>query len=333
MSRFAKNTAVLVCSYFIVAIYAIADESEENSKYLYIKNIDTTLGGEKAGNFCGPLDEIIYGLEERTRKKWWRANDSFSMMFGGGVTQPSRNKIGMYPAKKPDSKDTNWYKIAIDDGVLIQGNAEAGLTDAAEHFIELLEGTGDDLRLPKGVFTPKDRKKEHHPAFANDPEGGKQLDDLWPFRETKSENEILQAVRGGLLTCQTSREEVLRWIGEKQIGHNPQSRAAINLMIEASQLSDADIYHAAVKYGLVRASWKTLRIQRALLAVAMKADDNGKVVEQIALGFRYSERDYKDFVKLLAPYEESRDNAVRIRAIQIRATLDKTLADLKKKVR
>lgn len=326
MRCFFQTIAACVC-FFVAVSYAVAAEKEDNGKYLYLKNVDTTLGGEKAETFCDPLNEIVFCLRDLTGKEWWRANDSFSMLFNAkGVTKTSPGKINMFPVKKPDSNDPNWYKITIDDGVLIQGNKEAGLTDAAEHFIELLEGTGDDLRLPKGVFTPKERKKDRPPFFSNDPEGGKRLDALWSSRSEKSEDEMLQAIRAGLLTCKTPKEEVLEWFYEKYIAPSRLSRKSLNLMIEASRLPNQDICFAAVKCGLSRPSWKTLRIQRAMLDAAMKADDNGKTVEQIALGFRYAERDYKDFLELLAPLEKSRDGTVRAKAIQVHTMLDKAYA-------
>ena len=83
------------------------------------------------------------------------------MLLGGsGVTKPTPGQIKMFPVKDPESKDTNWYKITIDEGVLIQGNTEEGLMDAAKHLIELLEGTGDDLRLPMGIYTPNHTNKK-----------------------------------------------------------------------------------------------------------------------------------------------------------------------------
>ncbi len=324
---------VFIACCFSAPLFAMADEIPDKSRFLYIKDLETTMSGEKAGNFCGPLDEIVFDFRERTGKEWWRGNSSFSLMFGNkGVTQPSPNKIGMFPFKKTDPKSPNFYKITIDNGVLIQGNTESGLTDAAEHLLELLEGEGDDLRLPKGVYTAKERKPGHSNYFPIDPEGGRNLDALWslPNRDSQSETEILKVVRKGFLTCQTPKDQILRWIGEKFIGHNPQSRSALNLMIEAAILPDEAIRRDAIQYGLNRASWKTLRMHRAMLAAAMKANDNGETVKSIAFGFRYSERDYQDFVELLAPYQKSGDKSVRDKAIFIRQTLDKSLSDLKK---
>lgn len=328
MFKCFRNIFLPCC--FIGLFAASASGQGDNTAFLYVKDIDTTLSGEKAGNFCGPLDEIVFDLRERTGKEWWRSNGSFSLIFGNkGVTQPSPNKIGMFPFKKSDPKNPNFYKITIDKGVLIQGNTEAGLTDAAEHLLELLEGEGDDLRFPKGVYTAKERKPGRSNYFPVDPDGGRNLDALWslPNRDSQGETEILQTVRKGFLTCQTPKDQILRWIGEKFIGHNSQSRSALNLMIAASMLPDEAIRRDAIRYGLSQASWKTLRMHRAMLAAAMQANDGGETVKWIAFGLRSSER---DFIELLTPYQKSGDKMIRDKANFVRQTLDKSLAELKK---
>jgi hypothetical protein len=181
------NILTVLFVYSITIVFVSAAEPANDDRYLYIKDIETTIRGEKAGNFCSPMDKICKSLSERTEKKWWRSNGSFSLLFGSqGITKPSSGIIGMYPVRKsvvplgfpvapsfskrgrvfsindPYHVDKNWYIITISDGVLIQGNTEAGLTNAAEHFIALLEGTDNDLRLPKGVYTPTSRPAVPH---------------------------------------------------------------------------------------------------------------------------------------------------------------------------
>ncbi|MGL4942701.1 MAG: hypothetical protein ACRC46_05880 [Thermoguttaceae bacterium] len=167
--RMRRNAvAVLVSLCLIVACCAVATATEDGDKYLYVRDIETTLRGEKAAAFCEPLDEIVHCMNDRTGKVWWRSNCSFSAL-GGYVTKPIPRQIGMFPAKvaktsvafglikKTEKRDPNWYKITITDGVLIQGNERDALMNAADHLIDLLEGAGNELRFPRGVFTPQDR--------------------------------------------------------------------------------------------------------------------------------------------------------------------------------
>jgi hypothetical protein len=332
--------ALILCLGFTFLFHANATESQNVGKYLYVRNLDTTLTGEKLASFCGPLDEIVFFLRDKTDKEWGRSNTSFSMVFGKGVTKPSPGKIGMFPVKRQESSrktvhsnDPNWYKITISDGVLIQGNTESELTDAAEHLIELFEGSGDDLRLPRGVYTSEDRKPERPPFFLNLPEGGRKLDALWASmdRDSQSEDDILQTVREGFLTCQTPKEQILQWIGQKYIGYNPQSRKAINLMIEAAKLPDDAIVCAAIQYGLARVSWKTLRTHRAMRDAAMQANDDGKTVRLIALALRDRPRDQRDFIETLEPYQQSPDKTIQAKAKSVRTVFERTVAESLKK--
>ena len=76
---------------FAAGLNITVAETVNDAKYLYIRDIKTTLYGEKAGTFCEPLDKIILCLNERTGKKWWRSNGSFSLLFGNkGITEPGR---------------------------------------------------------------------------------------------------------------------------------------------------------------------------------------------------------------------------------------------------
>ena len=135
------------------------------------------------------------------------------------------------------------------------------------------------------------------------------------------------------MTCRTPKDEVLRWVGEKYIVRDSSAserltcRKALNLMIDATKLDDDGIRLAAVQYGLCPSKCKTPRAWWAILDVAMKADDNGKTVERIAMSFGQFDDEYEYFTRLLAPWLNSPDKITQAKARYVRAVLDKTLAE------
>lgn len=131
---------------------------DEDPHYFYFKHIrDTTVNTEKAGTFVDPGNEITRMLSERTGRDWARSSGHIS--FFVAEKSPGLGAIGIYPRKKPKRADDGWYQIVISHGILIQAEDSRGLTAAKEHFMKLVEGTGEETRIPKGTFTAPVGKK------------------------------------------------------------------------------------------------------------------------------------------------------------------------------
>lgn len=179
--------------------------------------------------------------------------------------------------------------------------------------------------------------KEELPYFSDDPEGGKKLDLLFRAldKESRSVDEIVDTVRGGLLTCQSHKMPVLRWIGNKYIwGKNPQDEKATELMVEASRLQDENIYHAAIYFGLSTVQKKTPEIFQAMIDVAMKTEDYRNTTWRIEWGCS-APTEKAELLRLLEPHLQSDDEKVRTKAENVRDFLNDPQAwlavDLEKK--
>ena len=176
------------------------------------------------------------------------------------------------------------------------------------------------LVLSSFAVEPQPKK----PYFSGGPEGGKKLDALMRAadKESRPTDEILETVRNGLLTCQSHKMPVLRWIGNKYIwGKNPQNEEAIHLMVEASRLPDLNIYHSAIYFGLSTTLKKTPEIRQAMIDVAMKTEDYRNTIGRIEWGCRDS-KEKAELLKLLEPYLQSEDKQVRTKAESVRAFLN-----------
>lgn len=174
--------------------------------------------------------------------------------------------------------------------------------------------------------------KEELPYFSSAPEDGRKLDILFQAadKDSRPDDEILETVRLGLLTARSNKMPILRWIGNKYIwGKNPQNPEAIALMVEASRLSDPEIYYPAIYFGLSTTLEKTPEVLQAMIDVAMKTEDYYNTTGRIEWGCN-APADKAALIKLLDPYLESTDEKTRNKAENVRSFLNDKQAWLKK---
>lgn len=154
--------------------------------------------------------------------------------------------------------------------------------------------------------------------FPDDIAGGKILDALWKSedKDSRSDTEILGAVRNGLRNTTQHRTSILRWLGNKYIwGKSPQNPEAIEIMYHAADFSGdrADPYgtrHYAVYFGLSVVSQKTPAILKTLVDLCMRVDDPNDL-SRVAWGAKSQQ---SELLKYLQPYLESKEEPVRSKA-------------------
>ncbi|MCL2349719.1 MAG: carboxypeptidase regulatory-like domain-containing protein [Planctomycetaceae bacterium] len=230
-------------------------------------------------------------------------------------------------------------EFAVQDGQQVMWRYHPVLAD--EEFVLSASGFDDQgwykpveqtLALKSGELremkvTLKEREKKEYTLKINsryflpfDPEGWKKLDALMKAadKDSRSDDEIIETVRNGLLTPGESKLTVLRWFGNKYIwGKNPQNLKAIELMREASKLDDPEIYRNAVYFGLSVVNEKTPDVLQAMVDVAMKTDDYVNTISRIEWGCKG--KDKAAFLELLKPYLESTDEKVRTKAENVQS--------------
>ena len=126
-------------------------------------NLDTlasnhTIKGEKNGQVVDAASDIAKTMARVTGKKWYRSSSSLKL---GGNNNVVAGEIRIFSAgaNKPLFSDSSWYRITVDDGVLIEAASEEGFNKAAEHFAELVEFEGNQPRIAKGGYTSRNRKR------------------------------------------------------------------------------------------------------------------------------------------------------------------------------
>ena len=117
---------------------------------------DRTIHGEKNSQTIDCCNEIAKTMARVTGKKWYRSNSTLSL----GNASLVAGQIRVFSADKPLLSGSSWYRITVDEGVLIEAASEKGFEKATEHFAELVEFEGNRPRIAKGEYTGWNRKKK-----------------------------------------------------------------------------------------------------------------------------------------------------------------------------
>ena len=112
--------------------------------------------GEKNATSIDACDHIVNTMCRITGRKWSRNN---SMLNFDRKNALAANAIRVLNASRPLFSGKSWYRITVDDGVLIEAATEQGFQNAAEHFAELIQFESERPRIAKGEYTARNRKK------------------------------------------------------------------------------------------------------------------------------------------------------------------------------
>lgn len=162
--------------------------------------------------------------------------------------------------------------------------------------------------------------------FPDDPEGGRRLDALWKAkdRDARTDEEVLKAVRDGLRRAESSRFEVLRWVGGRfvQRGPKPDPRAMEILYQATDFLGDDpafdDTRHAGIYFGLSLLRPIPPNVLRTFADLAMRLEDPNDL-DRIAWASRAQKA---DFLARMRPYLDSPEAKVREKAEAVSAMVE-----------
>ena len=120
---------------------------------------DHSIKGEKNAQTIDASSDIANTMARVTGKKWSCTNSYFSMGSTEHNLMVGQIRVFSAGANKPLFSGSSWYRITVDDGVLIEAASEKGFNKAAEHFAELIEFEDNRPRIAKGEYTAWHRKK------------------------------------------------------------------------------------------------------------------------------------------------------------------------------
>lgn len=155
--------------------------------------------------------------------------------------------------------------------------------------------------------------------FPDDPEGGKVLDALLDSKDkdSRSDEEILAAIRNGLRRTHWMRSQYTSWIGGRFIeGKTNPDPLAIEILYHAADVGGeqaVDPYKTcwgAVWYGLSLVEPKTPAILRAMAAVCVHHGD-ADLLPQVK---RNTQSQQMELIECLQPYLDSQDKAIQVQA-------------------
>jgi len=209
------------------------------------------------------------------------------------------------------------YLNSKDEAIRKRANdVQSFFTDSKAYMAGLNKKLEQTARKEQdGKFGPVDFEG----YFPGSEADAKELEKLWndPKKDTKEPYLIIKTVRNGLRRYKGDGN-ILQWVGNLYIaGQNPQNEKAIELMYHASGSPNRNLYGNAVFSGLSVTTNKTPEILRAMAHVAMKTGDYN-VTARILWGCK----DQKDqLIACLDPYLNSKDEAVRKRAAEVKSFL------------
>jgi len=119
---------------------------------------DHTVKGELNGQVIDVTSDMAKTMARVTGKKWYRSNSLLKLGINNNMVT---GEIRVFSAgtNKPLFSGSSWYRITVDDGVLVEAASEKGFNKAAEHFAELIEFEDNRPRIAKGEYTAWHRKK------------------------------------------------------------------------------------------------------------------------------------------------------------------------------
>jgi RNA polymerase sigma factor (sigma-70 family) len=153
--------------------------------------------------------------------------------------------------------------------------------------------------------------------FPDDPEGAKQLGDLWAAkdRDGRPDPEILDKVRRGLRRADLDvQTEVIRWIGGRYVweGKPPLNPLAVELMYHATDIpGDPEnmgwLGHWARYFGISTLEPKTPAVLHTLADSCMRSDEPNNL-HRVTRGVRGQEAEFLTYLK---PYREAPEPGTR----------------------
>ena len=259
---------------------------------------------------------------EDTSQINWAPDDKFDVRPGGQFSQTKDDS--RFADRFPDARFAYAFRIKAPG----YKTFESRVLQPEEGYVRMYVPLERD-NVPQAET--QDISTADSPYFPVDQEDGKKLDALMKAadKDSRSDDEIIETVRNGLLTASEHKLTILRWFGNKYIwGQNPQNLKAVELMREASKQDDFEIYYHAVYFGLSVANDKTPEVLQAMVEVAMKTGDYYNAIGRIRWGC--GTQDKAAFLELLKPYLESTDENVRNKAENVQSFFNDPDAWLKK---